>query len=123
MRFKKSIVGGLAMLPLVGLLTLTGTSGVMAAPSEETLAATGTADDHLAAARHYQIEARELEAQAAEFKAAISKIGRYDDRKGFRRGALTMAAQKKEADAKEMQGLYATHMRLANVPHGKVQPQ
>jgi len=32
MRFKKSIFGGLVMLPLAGLLSLTGNSGVMAAP-------------------------------------------------------------------------------------------
>ena len=111
------------MLSLVGLLSLTGNSGVMAAPSEETLAATGTENDHLAAARHYQVEAQELKTEAAEFRAAVAKIGRYEDRKGLRRGALTMAAQKKEDDANEMQELYVTHLRLANVLHGNVQPQ
>ena len=109
------------MLGLVGLLSLTGNSGVMAA--EETLAAIGTEDDHLAAARLYQAEVRELKTEAAEFRAAMAKIGRYEDRKGLRRGALTMAAQKKEADAKEMQELYVTHLRQANVLHGNVQPQ
>ena len=123
MRFKKSIVGGLAMLPLVGLLTLTGTSGVMAAPAEETLAATGTAAEHFAAAQYYQTEAQAAAADAAGFRAAVAKIGRYDDPKGFRRGAFTMAAQKKEADAKEMQELYATHLQQANALHGQVQPQ
>jgi len=122
MRFKKSIVGGLAMLPLVGLLTLTGTSGVMAAPSEEMLA-TGTAAEHFAAAKYYQTEAQAAATDAAGFRAAIAKIGRYDDPKGFRRGAFTMAAQKKEADAKEMQELYATHLQQANALHGQVQPQ
>jgi len=127
MRFKKRIVGGLALLPLVGLLSLTGNSGVMAALSEETLAATGTEDDHLVAARLYQNKEQALEAEAIEFRTAASKIGQYEDTKGFRREALTMAAQKKEADARKMQALYATHMRqanlLANVLLGKVQPQ
>ena len=123
MRFKKAIVGGLAVLPLVGLLTLTGNSGVMAAPSDKELAVNGTAAEHLAAAKYYQTEAQEAAADAAGFREAVAKIGRYDDPKGFRRGAFTMAAQKKEADAKEMQELYATHMRQANMLHGKVQPQ
>ena len=120
MRFKKSIVGGLAMLPLVGLLSLTGNSGVMAAPAEEV---PGTANEHLAAAELYQIKAQALEAEAAELRTAVSKIGRYEDTKGFRRGALTMAAQEKQSEAKEMQELYATHMKQANALLGKAQPQ
>jgi hypothetical protein len=116
-------MGALAMLPLVGLLSLTGNNGVMAAPLEEKLAATGTAEDHLAAARLYQNEARGLDAEAAKFETAVSKIGRYEDTKGFKRAALTAAAQEKRVDAKEMQELYAAHMRQANALHGKVQPQ
>ena len=123
MRFKKSIIGALTVLPLIGLLSLTGNSGVLAASLEENLAATGTAEDHLAAARLYQNEARELDAEAAQFETAVSKIGRYEDTKGFRRAALTAAAQEKRYDAKEMQELYAAHMRQANALHGKVQPQ
>ena len=124
MRVKKTIFGALAMLPLVGLLSLTGNNnGAMAASLEEKLAATGTAEDHLAAARLYQNEARELDAEAAQFETAVSKIGRYEDTKGFRRAALTAAAQEKRVDAKEMQELYAAHMRQANALHGKVQPQ
>lgn len=112
------------MLPLVGLLCVTGNSGVMAAPSEEELAATGTAEDHVAMARLYQAKAQALEAEAAEFRNVASKIGRSEDPKGFRRGALTMAAQQKLAEMKEMQELHATHMRQANVLLlGKVQPQ
>ena len=124
MRVKKTIFGALAMLPLVGLLSLTGnTNGAMAASLEEKLAATGTAEDHLAAARLYQNEARELDAEAAQFETAVSKIGRYEDTKGFRRAALTAAAQEKRVDAKEMQELYAAHMRQANALHGKLQSQ
>ena len=74
MRFNKTIGGVLAMLPLVGLLTLTGCSGVLPATLEETLATGGTADDHLAAAMLYQDKARELKAEAAEYEA----VGRED---------------------------------------------
>jgi hypothetical protein len=123
MRSRNRIIGALAMLPLVGLLGLTGYNGAMAAPLEEKPAATGTAEDHLAAARLYQNEARELGAEAAKFETAVSKIGRYEDTKGFKRAALTAAAQEKRVDAKEMQELYAAHMRQANALHGKVQPQ
>ena len=122
MRSRNRIIGALAMLPLVGLLGLTGYNGAMAAPLEEKGAATGTAEDHLAAARLYQNEARELDAEAAKFETAVSKIGRYEDTKGFKRAALTAAAQEKRVDAKEMQELYATHMRQANALYGKVQP-
>jgi len=122
MKSRNRIIGALAMLPLVGVLGLTGTNGAMAASLEEKLAAAGTAEDHLAAARLYQNEARELDAEAAKFETAVSKIGRYDDTKGFKRAALTAAAQEKRVDAKEMQELYAAHLRQANALHGKLQP-
>ncbi|HXT65710.1 MAG TPA: hypothetical protein VN657_02890 [Nitrospiraceae bacterium] len=122
MKSRNRIIGALAMLPLVGVLGLTGTNGAMAASLEEKLAAAGTAEDHLSAARLYQNEARELDAEAAKFETAVSKIGRYDDTKGFKRAALTAAAQEKRVDAKEMQELYAAHLRQANALHGKVQP-
>lgn len=123
MRFHKSIGGMLAMLPLVGLLTLTGCGGVLSATLEKTLTTGGTADDHLAAARLYQDKARELKTNAAEFETAVSKIGPYDDPKGFRRAALTMAAQENRSDATQMQELYASHLAQAQTLHGKLQPQ
>src|SRR4029077_14620893 len=95
MRVKKTIFGALAMLPLVGLLSFTWNNGAMAAPLEEKLAAAATAEDHLASARLYQNEAQELGAEATKFETAVSKIGRYEDTKGFRRAALTAAAQEK----------------------------
>jgi len=122
MRAKKSIYGALAMLPLLGSLSVIGCSTVLPATLEEKLAANPTADDHVAAAKLYQNEARELTDEAAQFETAVSKIGRYEDTKGFRRAALTAAAQEKRVDAKEMQELYATHMRQANALYGKVQP-
>ena len=51
MKFTKSIVGVLAMLPLVAGLTFAGCSGVLPATLEEKLMSTPTVDDHLAAAR------------------------------------------------------------------------
>ena len=118
MRFKKSIVGGLAMLPMVGLLSLTGNSRVMAEPMKdaEELAATGTAEGHLAAARVYQTEVRELDSKAAEIETAASKVRPYMDQ-------LRAAAEANRAEMKEMQELYAAHVREANVLYGKVQLQ
>ena len=123
MRCKKVIGGVLAMLPLVGLLTLAGYSGALAATLEETLAAGGTADEHLAAALLYQNKAREFEANAGQFETALSKIGPYEDTKGFRRGALTMATQENRYEATQMQALYAAHLAQAQTLHGKLQPQ
>ena len=108
-------MGALAMLPLVGLLSLTGNHGAMAASLEEKLAATGTAEDHLAAARYYQNEARELDAEAAKFETAVSKIGRYEDTKGFRRAALTDAAQEG--------AVYAAHFKQSQSVQGKSLPK
>ena len=82
-----------------------------------------TADDHLAAARLYQDKAQALTAKAVGFETAVSKIGPYDDPKGFRRAALTMAAQKNRYDAQQMQELYATHLAQAQTLHGKRQPR
>jgi hypothetical protein len=125
MRVHKSIGSVLAMLPLVGLLTLTGCGGVLPATLEEKLASTPTADDHVAAAMLYQNKAQALKAEAVEYETAVSKIGPLEDTKGFRRGALRMAAQEKWHDAKEMQTLYATHFAQAQAQalHGKLQPE
>jgi hypothetical protein len=89
---------------------------------EEKLAAGGTADDHLAAATLYQDKARELNANAAQYETALSKIGPYEDTKGFRRGALTAAAQENRYEAKQMQEQYAAHLAQARALYGKVQP-
>ena len=123
MKSTKSIVGVLAMLPLVGLLNLTGCSRVLPAALEAKLASTPTADDHLAAAMLYQNKARELEAEAVEYETAVSKLRRSGDSKGFHHDALKMAAQQKRSDAKQMQELYATHLAQAQALHGEIQPQ
>ncbi len=123
MTFNKSIFGALAMLPLVGLLTLAGCGAVLPETLEEKLASTPTADDHLMAARLYQDKAQALTAKAVEFETAVSKIGRYDDPKGFRRAALTMGAQENRQEAQEMQELYATHLAEAQTLHGKLSPR
>jgi hypothetical protein len=110
MRSRKSLFDVLARLPLVRLLNLKGGSGVLPSTLEERLASSGSADDHLAAAMVYQDKARELEAEAVEFETAVSKIGPYEDTKGFRKGALVTAAQEKRHRAKQMQELSAAHL-------------
>jgi len=121
MRLNKAIIGFLAMVPLLGILALTGcSSSVLPETLEAKLASSPTAEDHLAAAMLYEKKARELDVEAVKYEAAASKS---EDPKGFQRGALTMAAEKKRQDAKEMQKLYALHFRQSNVLHGKVQPE
>ena len=123
MRSNKSIFEILARLPLVRLLNFKGWSRVLPATLEEQLASTSNADDHLAAAMVYQNKAREFEAEAVEFETAASKISHYEDTKGFRRGALMTAAQEKRHRAKQMQELYAAHLRKAHSLHGILQSE
>jgi len=121
MKSKTSLFGALAMLPLVGLLSFTGcSSGVLPATLQEKLAATGNAEDHLAAAMLYQNKARELEAEAVKYEIAASNTG-PNDSKGFQHAALLNAAQQKRIDAKEMLKLYVTHSEQAQSLHGKAQ--
>jgi hypothetical protein len=89
MRCKKSIFRALTLLPLMGILSLTGYSGVLAATSD--------ANDV------YKNKAQEMKAEAIQFEMAASKIKPYEDTKGFRRAALRMAAQEKQYDAKQME--------------------
>ena len=89
MRFKKSIFRALTLLPLMGILSLTGYGGVLAATSD--------ANDV------YKNKAQEMKAEAIQFEMAASKIKPYEDTKGFRRAALRMAAQEKQYDAKQME--------------------
>ena len=123
MRARKSILGALAMLLLLGLLGLTGCSAVLPASLEAKLASNATANDHLAAAMLYQNKARELEAEASQFETAVSKVGSYMDTKGFHRAALRGAAQEKRYRAKQMQELYVLHYGQAQALYGKAQPQ
>ena len=108
---------------LAGLLNLNGGSRVLPAALEEKLAVSGNAEDHLAAATVYQNKAQELEAEAVEFDTAVSKISPYEDTKGFRRGALTTAAQEKRHRAKQMQELYRAHLGKAHPPHQTAQSE
>ena len=123
MRPNKSKLGVLAKLPLSRLLNLKGYGRVLPATLEERLASTGNADDHIEAATLYQSKARELEAEAIEFETAVSKIGSYEDTKGFRRGALMTAVQTKRHRAKQMQELYAAHLGKAQALRGAVQSE
>ncbi len=121
MRSNKSILSVLARLPLIRLLNLKGYSRVLPATLKERLASTGNADDHIEAAMLYQAKAQELEAEAVEFETAVSKIGSYEDTKGFRRGALMTAVQTKRHRAKQMQELHLAHLEKARALHGTAQ--
>ena len=123
MRSNKSLLGALALLPLVGLLSFTGCSGVLPATLQEKLDTTGNEEDHLAAAMLYQNKARELEAEAIQFETAVSNVGSYADTKGFHRAALRSAAQEKRYGATQMQQLYAQHLGQARALYGKTQPE
>jgi hypothetical protein len=123
MRAHKSIFDVLARLPLVRLLNLKRASRVLPPILEERLESTDNADDHLAAAMVYQDKARELEAEAVEFETVASKIGPYEDTKGFRRTALMTAAQEKRHRAKQMQQLYAAHLEKGQSLPGTAQSE
>jgi len=74
---------------------------------------TGTAEDHLAAARLYQQRAQQLEADAARYAREADSITPLEDTKGFRRNALKTAAREHQKEAKEMLHLFAEHERKA----------
>jgi hypothetical protein len=121
MRSNKFLLGTLAVLPLMGLLSFTGCSRGLPATLQEKLAATSNPEDHQEAAMWYQNKARELEAEAVKYETAASKTG-PNDSKGFQHAALLNAAQQKRADAKEMQERYAAHFKQSQSLHGKAQP-
>ncbi|MGH7489385.1 MAG: hypothetical protein ACREMY_27855 [bacterium] len=123
MRFNTSILVALAMVPLVGLLSLTGCSGVLPGTLEEKLATNGTEEDYRMAAKMYQKKARELEAEAVQYETAAAKVSRDMDPKGFERAALRMGGQKKRHDAKEMLELSAAELGQARALHSKTEPQ
>jgi hypothetical protein len=122
MRSNTILLGALALFSLVGLLGLTGCSGVLPATLQDKLETAGSEEDHLAAAMLYQNKARELEAEAVRYETAASKTGPFDS-KGFQHAALLNAAQQKRVDAKEMQERYVTHFKQAQSLHGKAQSQ
>ena len=78
------------------------------------VASQGTVDDHRAAAREYRERARQLEVEAAQFAREAQGIRPIEDTKGFRRGALRMAAGSLQRQASEMQQLSANHQRQAD---------
>ena len=123
MMLRKSTYGLLAALPLAGLLGLVGCSGVTATQPESTLASNGNADDHRAAAMLYQSKAQQLEGEAERYEAAASKIGPYEDPKGFRRGGLVTAGQEKRGAAGRMQELFTIHLEKSQTMFGMKQPE
>lgn len=114
---------GLLLLPLVGLLGLTGCGSVLPAQLDSRLASNGNAEDHMAAAMLYQKEAEQLSAKAIQYEERASQIRSLEDPKGFRRGAFEIAAQENRTKAKEMEQLYAAHFEKAQTMYGKKNPE
>ncbi|HLZ34990.1 MAG TPA: hypothetical protein VKP13_13320 [Nitrospira sp.] len=83
----------------------------------------GTADDHIAAALLYQQQAQREKSEAAKYEQTAASIKPIEDPKGFRRSALTTAAQEHRKTAGEMQELYAAHEAKAQTMMGKQQSQ
>lgn len=108
---------------VLGLVGLTGCGGVLPSHLEGKLASNGSADDHMAAALLYQSKAEQLDAKASRYEASASKVGAYEDPKGFRRGALVIAAQENRAASKQMNELYAAHFEKAQTMYGKKSPE
>lgn len=108
----------LAAIPLAAVLGLIGCGGVFATQPEDLVASNANADDHMAAAMLYQSKAEQLSAEAGQYEAAASKIGPYEDPKGFRRGGLVTAGQEKRNAAGHMQELYAAHLEKAQTMYG-----
>lgn len=113
----------LAALPLAALLGLIGCSGVSATQLENTLTSNGSADDHMAAATLYQSKAQQLAAEADRYEAAASKIGPYEDPKGFRRAGLVTAGQEKRSAAERMQELHVIHLEKSHAMYGMKKPE
>ncbi|HLZ33224.1 MAG TPA: hypothetical protein VKP13_04350 [Nitrospira sp.] len=115
---------GIAALILVatGLMPI-ACERVLPGPLESRLASNATADDHLVAAFLYQKESQRAQDEANKYKQAAASIRAIEDPKGFRRNALTMAAQTYQQYADEMQQLYAAHQMKAETMMGRHQPQ
>jgi hypothetical protein len=73
----------------------------------------GTADEHRGAAIIYRERARQLEAEAAQYAREAADTS-LQDSKGFRRGALKMAAGSLQRQADEMKQLSAHHQKQAD---------
>ena len=78
------------------------------------VASQGTADDHRVTALAYRERARQLEAEAAQYAREAAGMKSLEDTKGFRRGALKMAAGSLQRQADEMQQLSANHQKQAD---------
>ena len=110
------------VLPLVGILGLTGCGSVLPTQLESKLASDGNAEDHMAAAMLYQEQAEQFRTKADQYEREASQIGPLEDPKGFRRGALEVAAEENRKKAKQMEDLYAAHFEKAQAMYGKKSP-
>jgi len=107
----------------VATVAFVGCAAVLPTHLEDTLASSGSADDHRAAAMLYQTKAQQLETVAVRYETQVSTIRLHEDPKGFRRGALKIAGQENRNAAKQMQELYAAHVEKAQTLYGKKIPE
>ena len=115
---------GIAALILVatGFMPI-ASERVLPDPLGNRLASNATADDHRAAAFLYQNESQRAQDEAIKYKQAAASIRAIEDPKGFRRSALTTAAQTYQQYADEMQQHYEAHQTKAETMMGQHQPQ
>jgi hypothetical protein len=78
------------------------------------VASQGTPDEHRGAALLYRERALQLEAEAAQYAREAAGIKSLEDTKGFRRGALKMAAGSLQRQADEMKQLSVVHQKQAD---------
>ena len=109
-------------LSLIGMTGYTFAGDQILSRDINRIASQGTADEHRGAAIIYRERARELEAEAAQYAREAADTS-LQDSKGFRRGALKMAAGSLQRQADEMQQLSANHLKQADsmTAHQKVQ--
>ena len=110
-------------LSLIGMTGYTFAGDQILSRDINRIASQGTADEHRGAALVYRERARQLEAEAAQYAREAAIVKSLEDTKGFRRGALKMAAGSLQKQADEMQQLSANHLKQADsmTAHQKVQ--
>jgi len=117
-------IGHIISVPTVCLaimsLSLIGMTGYTSAGDQilssdlvSRVSSQGTADEHRGAALVYRERARQLEAEAAQYAREAADTS-LQDSKGFRRGALKMAAGSLQRQADEMKQLSAHHQKQAD---------
>ena len=102
-------------LSLIGMTGYTSAGDqILSSDLVSRVSSQGTADEHRGAALVYRERARQLEAEAAQYAREAAGIKSLEDTKGFRRGALKMAAGSLQSQADEMKQLSINHQKQAD---------